>query len=268
MRPFDRFSFGEICFPTPPGNPRREHGDRERRNKSKAVKRPCDRVVGAAPGACAHSLAYHGSDIGIGCALGEKPDKGREGKPPERDSNESRRIADKTMRDNRRHPADQDHPPAFRADSLVQSSEFCAATELSLHPAPRQISACKKIDHSSDGRTDGDQSRTEPEAVNGARANRKHRTRQKKYASQRVKNMNHTTPIHPLCSIHSIEWWRNSVRPISADADSSWAVSSLRAEFAMEAEFPAGMRIAMGLPGNHRTDLVSGDGHIHSGCLS
>ena len=93
-----------------------------------------------------------------------------------------------------------------------------ALTEVSLHPAPRQVSARKKIDHSSDGRTDGDQSRTEPESVNGARANGKDRTRQKKYTSERVRTMNHTTPIHPLCSIYSIELWRNSVRPISADA--------------------------------------------------
>ena len=92
------------------------------------------------------------------------------------------------MRNDRRHAADQDHAPAFRADSFLQGSESCAVTEVSLHPAPRQISACKKIDHSSDGRTDGDQGRTEPESVNGARANGKDRTWQKKYTSERVKN--------------------------------------------------------------------------------
>ena len=79
QRSFDRFSFGEICLPTPPGNPRRKHGDRERRNKPEAVKCPYDRVVWRRTSARTESLADHGSDIGIGRAWGEKSDKGCEG---------------------------------------------------------------------------------------------------------------------------------------------------------------------------------------------
>lgn len=187
QRSFDRVCFGEIGLQTPPGNPRRKNRDCQRRDETQAVKRPCDRVVRCRTGACAQGLACHGPDVGIGCAGGQKPDKGCEGEPPKGDLNESGRIADKAVRNNRRHAANQDDAPTLSADRSLQSSELCAVTELPPHPVPCKISACKKIDRGSNGRTDGDQSRAEPEAVNGPRANRKYRPRQKKYTSQCIK---------------------------------------------------------------------------------